>query len=215
MKGRSRGFLLFVALGALLLTSPLLWRQVVVHRYDSRVYDVPGAPPRPTAIVFGAAVYRGGRLSTVLRDRMETAITLYEQGTVNQLLVSGDGVSAGYDEPSAMKAYAIQRGVPASDIRVDLGGRRTYDSCYRARHFFGVDEAILVTQAFHLPRALFVCEQLGVSAVGVSADLRAYRGAKWYEFREVAASLVALGDVLQQREPAVTTLVPVLRQGIG
>jgi SanA protein len=201
------------ALGALLLVSPLLWRQVVVRRYEPRIYDLASAPARPTAVVFGAAVYRGGRLSTVLRDRMDTAIALYTQGTVGQILVSGDGLSARYDEPSAMKAYAAQRGVPADDILVDLGGRRTYDSCYRARHFFDVDSVILVTQSFHLPRALFVCEQLGISSVGVSADLRTYRGSNWYEFREVAATLVALSDVLQQREPAVTTLVPVMRQG--
>lgn len=214
MKGRSRGCLVLVALGALLLVSPLLWRQLVVSRYDPRIYDVSQAPARPTAIVFGAAVYRGGRLSTVLRDRMDTAINLYKQGSVGQLLVSGDGLTARYDEPSAMKAYAAQRGVPADDILVDLGGRRTYDSCYRAQQFFDVNEAILVTQAFHLPRALFVCEGLGIDAVGVEADMRVYRGARWYEFREVAATMVALSDVLRQREPAVTTLIPALRQGL-
>jgi len=214
MTRRSMGCLVALGVGALLLLSPILWRLVVVQRYEPRVYDLAAAPARPTAIVFGAAVYRGGRLSTVLRDRMDTAIALYKQGAVGQLLVTGDGASAGYDEPGAMKAYATQRGVPADDIVVDLGGRRTYDSCYRARHFFDIDDAILVTQAFHLSRALFTCEQLGIRVVGVSADQRPYRGARWYAVREVAATLVALSDVLQQREPAVTTLVPVLGQGI-
>lgn len=215
MNSRAKGCLLLMAVCVLLLViSPLLWRHLVVRSYESEVYDVSGSPARPTGVVFGAAVYRGGRLSTVLRDRMDTAIALYRQGAVKELLVSGDGVSKGYDEPSAMKAYAVQLGVPEDDVRVDLGGRRTYDSCYRARHFFDVDQAILITQAFHLPRALFVCDQLGIDAVGVSADLRAYRSARWYEFREVAATMVALRDVLWQREPAVTTLVPVIRQEI-
>jgi SanA protein len=206
------GCLIVLAFMALLLMTPLVWRQVVVQRYEARIYTESNAPSRSSAIVFGAAVYRGGRLSTVLRDRMDTAISLYRQGVVGQLLVTGDGASSGYDEPSAMKTYAVQQGVAADDIRVDLGGQRTYDSCYRAQNFFGVQDAILVTQAFHLPRALFVCDRMGIDAVGVSADLRTYRGANWYEFREVAATLVALNDVLWQREPAVTTLVPVLRQ---
>lgn len=213
MKGRSTGCLALLAFGALLVISPLIWRQVVVRRYEPRIYSPADVPERSTAIVFGAAVYRGGRLSTVLRDRMDTAIALYRQGAVSQLLVTGDGLSNRYDEPSAMKAYATQQGVAAEDVFLDLGGQRTYDSCYRARDFFGVEDAVLVTQSFHLSRALFVCEQLGIDAVGVSADLRAYRGARWYAFREVAATLVALNDVLWQREPAVTSLVPVLRQG--
>lgn len=214
MKARSKGCLVLLVVLTLLLFSPLLWRQVIVHFYTPKVHDHADVPTKPTAIVFGAAVYRGGRLSTILRDRMDTAIALYEQGAVSDLLVSGDGVAADYDEPSAMKAYATQRGVAADHIRVDLGGRRTYDSCYRARHLFDVQEAILVTQGFHLPRALFVCDQLGIDAVGVDADQRPYRAARWYEFREVAATLVALSDVLRQREPAITTLVPALRQGI-
>lgn len=213
MSVRSKGCLLLLVVGALLMITPLVWRQVIVRSYEPRVHSPSSVPVRRTAIVFGAAVYGNGRLSTVLRDRMDTAIALYREGAVVQLLVSGDGISADYDEPGAMKAYAMQRGIPEEDIRVDFGGRRTYDSCYRARHFFGVREAILVTQSFHLSRALFVCDQLGIEAVGVNADMRPYRGARWYEFREVAATLIALRDVLRQGEPAIMTLVPPLRQG--
>ena len=205
---------MFVAIGALLLLSPVFWRKVIVKRYGAEVHATSDVPARSTAIVFGAAVFGGDRLSTVLRDRMDAAIALYKQGSVEELLVSGDGLSAAYNEPAAMKAYAVRMGVDEKDIRTDFGGRRTYDTCYRALNLFDVRDAILVTQEFHLYRALFVCDRLGIEAVGVAADQRAYRGARWYELRETAATLVALSDVLRQREPAITTLMPITQQGI-
>ena len=182
---------------------PILWRALVQGYYEPRIFGIAAVPERPVAIVFGAAVFRGGRLSTVLRDRMETAIQLYENGQVERILVSGDTRSSGYSEPVAMADYAIQRGVPAEAIELDHGGQRTYDSCYRAGHEFGVKKAILVTQAFHLPRALFTCDRLGISAVGVAADQRPYRGARWYAVRETAATLVALWDTVRQQQPAI------------
>jgi SanA protein len=124
---------------------------------------------------------------------------------VEQLLLSGDNSSPEYNEPWHMMAYAISRGVPEEAIQPDYGGRRTYDSCYRARHVFLVEEAILVTQEFHLPRAVFTCETLGVSASGVIADMREYhpRSIGWSESREVAALLRALYDVVLERPAAV------------
>ncbi|MCA9872424.1 MAG: YdcF family protein, partial [Anaerolineales bacterium] len=154
-------------------------------------------------IVFGAAVYGNGRLSPVLRDRVETAVQLYKTGRVDKILMSGDNQTLEYDEPSAMVAYAVAQGVPAADVQPDYGGRRTYDTCYRARDIFQVESAVLVTQAFHLPRALFTCRQLGITAVGVAADLRTYRAAGWYETRETAATLVALWDVVRHSPPPV------------
>ena len=149
----------------LLLSLPFFWRQIVVKYYTSSIHDVADAPASKTAIVFGAAVFSGDRLSTVLRDRMDTAIQLYRQGSVGKLLVSGDGESSDYNEPEAMMAYAMRHGIPAEDILTDLGGRRTYDTCYRARYLFEVQDAILVTQSFHLPRALFLCGFLDVKAL--------------------------------------------------
>lgn len=195
---------LILLAGALL---PLGWRAGVKWAYAAQIV-APSAVPAPrVAIVYGAAVYRNGRLSTVLRDRMDTAIALYHAGAVNRLLVSGDNRDVHYNEPDAMRAYAISRGVPAADVVADPAGLRTYDTCYRARHVYGVDEAVLVTQAFHLPRALFTCRNLGVDAVGVAADLRPYRAARWYELRETAATLVALWDVVRQ-QPATIMRLP-------
>jgi SanA protein len=134
---------------------------------------------------------------------MTTAIQLYLNGKVENILVSGDLTSEGYDEPGAMMAYAIENGVAPGNLFADYGGRRTYDTCYRAGTIFELDSVILVTQAYHLPRALFTCNKLGVKAVGVSADQRAYRAASWYEIRETIASTVALVDIIRGQQPAV------------
>lgn len=182
---------------------PLLWKGWVGWYYGGLIYGVSDTPPRRVAIVFGAAIYSEHRLSSVLRDRMETAIALYEAGIVQKLLVSGDNRFETYDEPTAMMRYAIQRGVPEEDIQPDFGGRRTYDTCYRAHHIFQVQSAVLVTQDFHLPRALFTCNGLGLDAVGTSADLRPYRDRRWYSIRETAATLVALWDVIRGKPAPV------------
>ena len=174
-------------------------------RYGRAIYQVDEAPEAEVAVVFGAAVYRGGRLSPMLRDRVETAVQLYHEGKVERLLFSGDNRSEDYDEPGQMTAYAVRRGVPASAIQQDRAGLRTYDTCYRARHIFGLESAVLVTQSFHLPRALFTCRQLGVEVLGVSADRRVYhpRSLDWLEKRELAALLLALVDVVRERPATV------------
>ncbi|MEJ2732283.1 MAG: ElyC/SanA/YdcF family protein [Anaerolineae bacterium] len=171
-----------------ILILPLVLRSWVVRQAAGRIYpQVVEIPPEPVAIVFGAGVWPSGHLSHALADRMETAIELYRAGTVNKLLLTGDNRTVDYNEPAAMAEYAQARGVPGEDLVLDYAGRRTYDSCYRAKAIFGVERAVLVTQAFHLPRALYTCEGLGLEAVGVAADRRSYRRSGWYEVREVAA----------------------------
>jgi SanA protein len=111
--------------------------------------------------------------------------------------MSGDNRFLDYNEPGAMRDYAVQLGVPEQDIVLDFAGRRTYDTCFRARDIFQVKSAILVTQSFHLPRALYVCNALGVPAVGVSADQRSYRrqARLFWNLRETLATLIALWEV--------------------
>jgi vancomycin permeability regulator SanA len=164
---------------------------------QSRVQSVEEASTKPVAIVFGAGLWRDGSPTPVLRDRVATAADLYFVGKVEKLLMSGDNRADEYNEPGAMKNYAIGLGVPDEDIVLDYAGWRTYDTCYRARHIFGVRNAILVTQAFHLPRAIYTCNMLGVSASGVPADRRIYRrGSRTYwNLREVFATHVALWEV--------------------
>jgi SanA protein len=172
------------------------------------IFSVEKVQPKPVAIVFGAGLWRDGSPTPVLRDRVATAAELYFIGKVKKLLMSGDNSHKDYNEPAAMRAYAIQLGVSSEDIVLDYAGRRTYDTCYRAREIFKVDDAILVTQNFHLPRALYTCNALGVQSVGVSSDMRAYRRrslAIW-NLREFPATLVALWQV------HISQPVPILGQ---
>jgi SanA protein len=196
-------FFLVVGLAIVLVASPILWRNLVKVYYQPAIFVLEEVPQRPVAIVFGAAVYGNGRLSAVLRDRVDTAIELYKSGQVDRILVSGDNESADHDEPGAMMAYAIEQGVDPVHITVDRAGQRTYDTCFRASHVFDVKSAVLVTQAFHLPRAMMTCENLGIEVVGAKADKRPYRAARWYEVRETAATLVAVWDVLRREPPSL------------
>jgi SanA protein len=200
------GWYLFALLLLLLVGAlPFLWQTWVHTRYANAIYTIEAAPPAQVAIVFGARVYNNGRLSAMLRDRVDAAIALYQQGKVKKLIMTGDNSLLEYDEPGAMMAYAIAQGVPPTDIQPDYGGRRTYDSCYRAAAIFQVESALLVTQEFHLPRALLLCEGMGISAAGVRADQRNYdpRSIAWSESREVPALLAALLDLIRRAPPPV------------
>lgn len=203
--------LLFLVLSLALVLAPLVLRAWVGHTYRHRIYHQPATVPnRPLAIVFGAGYWPSGRLSDALADRMEAAIALYHDGTVNKLLLSGDNRFEDYNEPAAMAAYAEARGVPREDLVLDYAGRRTYDSCYRAGAIFGVERAVLVTQDFHLPRALFTCDRLGLEVVGLAADQRAYMRAAWYDVREVFALSRAWLDLeLLRPEPILGKPIPV------
>ncbi|GAP14429.1 uncharacterized membrane protein [Longilinea arvoryzae] len=172
----------------------------------NRIVKPDDSPQRPVAIVFGAGLQRDGSPTPVLRDRVATAAGLYFSGKVQKLLLSGDNRFVDYNEPGAMRAYALELGVPDEDIVLDYAGRRTYDTCYRAKEIFGVQQAILVTQRFHLPRALVICNGLGIDGVGVSADLRTYRKSSLsiWNLRELPATLVAYIDTF------ITRPLPVL-----
>ncbi len=183
-----------IALGALILG---LSRLVTVFSTLSSQYDSQNVPPKPVAIVFGAGLNRDGTASPVLRDRVSTAANLYFTGKVDKLLFSGDNRFIYYNEPGAMLQYALSLGVPADAIVLDYAGRRTYDTCYRAKAIFGLQTAILVTQGFHLPRALYTCRALGLEVAGVAADRRQYfwQSYLYWNLRELVASMTALWDL--------------------
>ncbi|MFU8826508.1 MAG: SanA/YdcF family protein [Brevefilum sp.] len=170
------------------------------------------APEAPVALVLGAGLNRDGSPGVVLRDRVEMAVSLYFSGKVDKLLMSGDNTSQFYNEPGAMQTYALSLGVPEEDIVLDYAGRRTYDSCFRAQAIFGVDQLIVVTQAFHLPRALFLCNAFGVDASGVAADDANYnrQGYIFWWTREILASTVAFWDLyISQPEPILGSPEPI------
>jgi vancomycin permeability regulator SanA len=190
-------FGLFIFAVVLLLVIGTLPRLLTRIHAGSRLFETANSPAMKVAIVFGAGLYRNGSPTPVLRDRVATAVELYQTGKVQKLLMSGDNSTPDHNEPGAMREYAISLGVPEEDIILDAAGRRTYDTCYRAQEIFHIDSAILVTQAFHLPRAVYTCNMLGVSAVGVPADLRRYRRASqvFWNLRESVATAVALWQV--------------------
>lgn len=162
-----------------------------------KIFTIESTPSARAAVVFGAGLLRDGSPSPVLRDRVATATRLYFAGKVEKLLMSGDNRFIDYNEPGAMRTYAVSLGVPEDDIVLDYAGRRTYDTCYRAKYIFGLDEAILVTQRYHQPRALFTCNGIGLKSIGVSADLRTYHrySSNYWNIRELPATLVALWQV--------------------
>ncbi|MCE5258945.1 MAG: YdcF family protein [Chloroflexi bacterium] len=166
------------------------------YHYSRLIVPLEDAPIKPVAIVFGAGIWPDGGLSDILADRVDTAIDLYRLGKVSKLLFTGDNRTLDYNEPQRMREYALARGIPDEDIVLDYAGRRTYDSCYRANYIFEVQDAILVTQAYHLPRALFTAENMGIRVVGVAADRHAYRYIRNYTLRELAATPVAWWQVL-------------------
>lgn len=179
------------------LVSLGLSRLIVEIVAGSRMFKPEDTPQGRAAIVFGAGLNRDGSPSPILRDRIATAADLYFSGKVEVLLMSGDNRFIEYNEPAAMKAYAERLGVPTEAIVLDFAGRRTYDTCYRARYIFGLTEAILVTQRFHLSRAVFTCQQLGVHPTGTLADRREInrRSMLRWSIRETFASAAALWDV--------------------
>jgi SanA protein len=189
----------------------LVLRAWIERKYVDRIYVRESeVPTMPLAIVFGAGYWPSGRLSDALADRMDTAIALYQSGRVNKLLLTGDNRFVDYNEPGRMAEYAEAKGVPRKDLVLDYAGRRTYDSCYRARSIFGARRAVLVTQAFHLPRALYTCNRLGLEAVGVVADRHRYIYRDWYRIRELLALARAWLDLnLLKPIPVLGDPIPV------
>jgi len=170
-----------------------------------RTYGATTIPSQRVAIVFGAGLTRSGEATPILKDRVETAAKLYFAGKAEKLLMSGDNRFMEYNEPEAMRRYALGLGVPHEDIVLDYAGRRTYDTCFRAKTIFGVTKAILVTQNFHLPRALFLCNVLGVDGTGVAADNFTYRKRSlfYWNLRELPATVTAFADIVARPLPVL------------
>ena len=138
-------------------------------------------------IILGCQVKVDGSLSHMLRDRLMRGLEVYETGAAPKLLMSGDHGREEYDEVGAMKNYAIENGVPSENVFMDHAGFSTYETMYRAKEIFKAEKVIIVTQEYHLYRALYIAEQLGMEAYGVSADLNRYAGQSMRDFREVLA----------------------------
>lgn len=158
------------------------------------------------AVVLGARVYADGRPSLFLRERVEVGVKLYLDGTVDRLIMSGDGTdSSGFGEPTVMRAVAESMGVPPEAIEEDPLGVDTYSSCINARDTFNASSVIMVSQEFHVPRAVWVCSQVGLDAQGAYPPQRLTKSTITGHVREVAADAKAMMDVLSGRVPDGTT----------
>ncbi|MGW1884853.1 SanA/YdcF family protein [Streptomyces sp. NPDC001970] len=186
-----------VMLGCVLALAPATWMHAVA---DSRIRTVADVPARDVAVVFGAGLWKG-RPTPYLAHRLDAAAVLYRTGKVKVVLVTGDNSRVEYDEPDAMRAYLTERGVPDGRIVSDYAGFDTWDSCVRAKKIFGVDRAVLVTQGFHIKRAIALCDEAGVESYGVG--VAEPHDATWYYggAREMFAAGKAALDVAFEPDP--------------
>lgn len=186
--------IILLLLLTVLVLSPFAIVQLINSTNQSRIYTSPAeTPARPVAMVFGAGLLRDGSPSWMLADRLDSAISLYKSGKVERLLMTGDQVNS--QEVNSMRNYAQRKGVPAAAIVGDNAGLRTYDSCFRAYHNFGVTRAVLVTQAYHLPRALYLCNSIGIDSVGLKAGRDNYPNQEYYNSREFLATFASWVDI--------------------
>ncbi|MBK7645091.1 MAG: YdcF family protein [Planctomycetes bacterium] len=172
---------------AVLGASTWVWARGSALEFES----VAELAPAPVAIVLGAGVHRDGTPSDALADRLEQAVELYHAGKVKKLLLTGDHRTRDYDETNCMRRWALEHGVAEEDVFCDHAGFSTHDSLARARQIFGVERAIVVTQAFHLPRALYTAAAMGIEAHGVACDRRSYRASAWFALRETGSRVKA------------------------
>ena len=190
---RRSALIVFSLLVVLFLAIP----PIIVYSGKYRIYrEIEDVYPMEVGIVFGAGVRPDGSPTPMLKDRLLTAQDLLEGGKIETILLSGDNSTTHYNEPQAMFTYLVEQGVPEDAMVMDLAGRRTYDTCYRAKEIFSVEKAILITQGYHLPRALYLCSTFGITSTGFSATQREYVGELYYKLREVLALYNSVLDIL-------------------
>lgn len=192
-----RWILLGVLVGMLCVAVAVGYVDISTARY---IYEPDVAPRADVAMVLGASVASTGKLSAVLKERADLAAALYERHVVSKILVTGDNSTLHYDEVYPVGKYLLALGIPQKDIFLDYAGFDTYSSMYRARDVFGVTSVLIVSQRFHLPRAVFIARSLGLDARGVDAS---GDGEKYlvYSLREIPASLKAVFDLSFGRVP--------------
>ncbi|MBQ9832291.1 MAG: YdcF family protein [Clostridia bacterium] len=177
---------------ALIAALPFLISGFVTVKSQSRIIEIDEAADMDfdCILVLGAGVWgdeENARPSHMLEDRLKTGIMLYQAGASEKILMSGDHGQTDYDEVNVMKAFAVENGVPSENVFMDHAGFSTYESMYRAKEIFQAQKILIVTQKYHLYRAIYDARALGLDAYGVSADLRDYGGQAYYDLREILA----------------------------
>ena len=179
----------------ILVTNMVFYAGTKSYTYN----DTMKVPNAEVALIPGAAVLKDGALSPIFIDRVDMAIKLYEAKKVSKILVSGDNSTVIYNEVNPVRLYLISKGIPDQDIFLDHAGFDTYSTMYRARDIFGVSSALITTQSFHLPRAVFIARRLGIKAYGVNADVGHILFSN--NIREVFADEKAVLDLIFSRKP--------------
>ncbi|HSX23715.1 MAG TPA: ElyC/SanA/YdcF family protein [Candidatus Saccharimonadales bacterium] len=190
-----------IILGTLFILLPTLIINMSTKSRRFNAADLSHVPESDVTIVFGAGVQSNGEPTPYLRRRLETAADLYKAGRTHTLLLSGDNGVKHYNEPQAMKRYAEGLGVKTDDIVLDYAGFNTYDSCYRAGAIFGLRKATIVSQGYHLPRAITTCRGLGVDVVGVAAKSSGRDNTATYIMREYVSTDKALLQIIFKPHP--------------
>jgi SanA protein len=177
--------------------------------------DPAKVPHAQAALILGAQVYRDGKPSIMLRDRVNAGAELYKAGRVDKLLLSGDHSRKDYDEVGTMRRLLLAQGIPAQDIFTDHAGFDTWDSAQRARRVFDVSSAVVVTQGFHMARALYDARRAGLNATGFIADRRQYGKIMGkLRVREALARVKTMGDVVTGADPHfLGTEIPITGDG--
>ncbi len=185
---RKHKIILIVVASILVLgiSIPLILNGIVIGAARGQIREITAEDGYDYAMVLGAKVHKGGRLSDMLRDRMDAAIALYQKGAVKKILVSGDGRGE-WSETEHMKRYAMENGVAEADILMDGEGFSTYESVTRAKTLFGLDKLVIVTQKYHLYRAIYIAETLDMEVLGADGALHSYAGQSYREVREILA----------------------------
>ena len=194
----------FFCLGVLCLTTVFAINALVQDTVKDQILSAEEAAKLEDVdciLVLGAGVHSDGSPSDMLEDRLRRGVELYALGAAPKLLMSGDHGRDGYDEVDAMKHYAVEQGIASTDVFMDHAGFSTYESMYRAKEVFQAKKIIIVTQEYHLYRALYIAESLGLEAYGVSSDYRSYYGQTARDLREVLARVKDFGTSILKPEP--------------
>ncbi|MDD3435387.1 MAG: ElyC/SanA/YdcF family protein [Patescibacteria group bacterium] len=194
----SRPFLYF-----LLFTLWLIWYSNVkiLSAASNVAFNCQRLETYPVGLVLGARAYNDNQVSPIFSDRLITAADLYNEGKIENIIVSGDHGSATYDEVTAGRNFLLDQGIPGDDIFLDHAGFDTYDSVYRAQEIFKASRVLIITQRFHLPRALYFAEERGLLALGCVADKQVYENLNYFENREILARVKGWLEAFVKRKP--------------
>lgn len=192
-----------LGMGGFLLCMPMVFIYVTTRGERFDVSQINDMPHHRVGLVFGAGIMPDGTPTPYLENRIRTGVLLYKANKVDKLLMSGDNSTEHHNEPIVMKRHAVKLGVPAEDIAMDFAGFNTYDSCYRAKHIFGLKDVAVITQGYHLPRAVTTCQGVGLQTDGMKAVRKGRDFTASYVAREVLSTDKMVLQLITDPQPTI------------